>query len=108
MGHVVMCGTLAVFAAGTLGDKTFGFPKASHRMSMIDHVTEGRNNRREDTGGAGEVTRKDENTCTPNSDEYDHRVEALGLEYNERYMRAVREEIVIVLTIFSPLMMTVP
>ena len=80
-----------MFAAGTLGDKTFGFRKTSHHMSMIDRVIEVGNNRREDTGGAGEVTRKDENTCTPNSDTYDHRVESL--ECNEQYMQAVRKEI---------------
>jgi hypothetical protein len=37
------------------------------------------------------VTRQDEETCTPDSDEYYRRIEAL--ECNEEYQRAVREDI---------------
>ena len=51
MSAIVLCGTLAVFAAGTLDVGMFRFPKASSRVLMLDRVIEEqhRNNRREDT-----------------------------------------------------------
>ena len=85
---------LAVFAAGTLGDKTLGFPKTSYGVSVLMPHSEGqRYNRREVTGASHEVTRKDEetSTCTPVSDEHYDRLDALYC--NEEYMRAVREDI---------------
>ena len=84
LSAIVLCGTLALFAAGTQGGKTFGFPKTSHRVSTLDRaVGEHRN--------SPKVTRQDEETCTPYSDEYYRRIEAL--ECNEEYQRAVREDI---------------
>ena len=79
-----------MFAAGTLDGKTFGFLKTSYRVSMLDRVIEERhsNNRRDDTGSAHDT---DEETCTPDSDEFERRIKALYC--NEEYMRAVREEI---------------
>ena len=83
---------LAVLAAGTLGDKTVGFPKTSG--VSIPHSEGQPYNRREIIGTSHEVTRKDEetSTCTPNSDEYYRRYDALLCGDNE-YMRAVRKEI---------------
>ena len=84
-----MCATLAVLAEGTLGGKALGFPKTRHRVSMLDRVIGERY--RVNIGGAHELSRKDENTCTPDSEEYDRRRNALLC--NEEYLRAVREEI---------------
>ena len=90
---------LAVFAAGTLSDKTLGFPKTSFGVSIL-HSEGQRYNRREIIGASHEVTRKSEemsthevtrSTCTPYSDEYTRRLDALFCD--EEYMRAVREEI---------------
>ena len=84
LSAIVLCGTLALFAADTQGGKTFGFPKTSHRVSTLDRaVGEHRN--------SSKVTRQDEETCTPDSEEYIRRIEAL--ECNEEYQRAVREDI---------------
>ena len=84
LSAIVLCGTLALFAAGTQGGKTFGFPKISHRVSTLDRVVGEHRN-------SPKVTRQDEETCTPYSDEYIRRIEAL--ECNEEYQRAVREHI---------------
>ena len=85
----------AVLATGTLGDKTlnFGFPKISHRASILERLVGGRHrsDHTEDIGGAHGVTSKDENTCTPGSKEYYRRLEALWC--NKRHMQVVREEI---------------
>ena len=84
LSAIVLCGTLALFAAGTQGGKTFGFPKTSHRVSTLDRaVGEHRN--------SPKVTRQGEETCTPDSDEHYRRIEAS--ECNEEYQRAVREDI---------------
>ena len=93
LSAIAVYGVLAVFASGTLGDGTLGSLKTNHRASTLDHVSgrRHRNSRREDIGGAHEVIRKDENTCTPDNDEYDRRVDALWC--NEQYMRAVHEQI---------------
>ena len=72
----------AVFVAGTLGDKAFGFPKSRYlRASTLERGV--------DIGASSKVTRKDDNTCTPEEDE-DRRA---ALWCKEEYMRAVREEI---------------
>ena len=70
-----------MFAAGTLSDKTFGFP----------YLAGGRhgNYRREDTGSVHNDTLND--TCTPSSEELDNRLGALWC--SEEYREAVREEI---------------
>ena len=34
LSAIVVCGTLAVFAAGTLGDKTFGFPYLGRTLEV--------------------------------------------------------------------------
>ena len=79
LSAIVLCGTLAVFAAGTLGDRMFGFG-----FPMLDGERH-RNYRREDTEGAhnasfGICTREIEELTEP-------------LRCNEEYMRAVCEEI---------------
>ena len=68
-----------MFAAGTLGDKTFGFQK-------LDRMVGGRhgNYRREDTGSAHNVG---EDSCTPFSEEFDNRLGAWLCD--EEYMEAV-------------------
>ena len=83
LSAIVVCGTLAVFAAGTLGDKTFGFP----------YLVGGRhrNYRRDDTGSGHNDTLNDEETCTPGGEEFNNRLEALAC--SEEYREAVREEI---------------
>ena len=84
LSAIVLCGTLALFAAGTQGGKTFGFPKTSHRVSTLDRaVGEHRN--------SPKVTRQDEETCMPGNEVYYRRIGAL--ECNEEYQRAVREDI---------------
>ena len=78
LSAIVLCGILALFAAGTQGRKTFEFPKASHRASTLDRA-------------GHRVTRQEQETCTPNSDEhYDRRA---ALECDEDYLRAAREDI---------------
>ena len=70
LSAIAVYGVLAVFASGTLGDRTtMGSLKTSHRASTLDHVSGGRhrNSRREDVGDAHEVIRKDE--CMPYNDE---------------------------------------
>ena len=93
LSTVVLCGTLALFAVGTLGDQTFRFHETGRRISMLERVVGGRHrdNGLEEVGGAHDVTRKDENSCTPDSDEHYDRLDAL--ECNEEYMLAVRKEI---------------
>ena len=88
MSATMMCGVLALFV---LGDARFS--ERIHRFSMLDVLIRGRhhNDRREDIGASREVTRKGEETCTPSSDEYSTRLEALLC--NEDYLRGVREEI---------------
>ena len=90
LSAIAVCVTLAVFTAGTMGVKTFefGFQKASHRVSILNRVVNGRH-RNEDAAGAHGVTRKDESTCT--EDEVERRIEALRCK--EEYMRAVRKEL---------------
>ena len=83
LSAIVLCGTLALFAAGTQGGKIFRFPN-SHRASTLDRVVEGPSNNHK-------VTRQDLETCTPYSDEYYRRLDTL--ECNEDYQRAVREDI---------------
>ena len=85
LSAIVLCGTLAVFAAGTLDGRTFRFPKLA-----LDHLMDERHliNRREDTRSAHV---EDEESCTLDSEEYIRRAEVLRC--NEEYMRAVREEI---------------
>ena len=81
LSAIVVCGTLAVFAAGTLSDKTFGFP----------YLVGGRHGtyRREDAGSGHNDALND--TCTPGGEEFDNRLEALRC--SEEYREAVLEEI---------------
>ena len=69
LSAIVVCGTLAVFAAGTLDARMFGLPKTSYRALLLDRVIQERhhNIRRDDAGSAHD---NDEETCTLDSEKF--------------------------------------